>query len=214
MGEPRLLLVDLGGVFFDYDFGRAIEHWAAAADTDPRLLKQRFTIDAPFDAFERGEISPADYLTHLRTVLQVNLTDDQFAAGWSSIYGSVNHVLVALLRRLDPQVLVPVGVSNTNVLHAARWRQLYRDELTVFGQVYCSHDLRITKPEPAFFDRIAAAHRLPRSALVVLDDQPAVITAATALGMPAHLYRTPADTAAYLDRLTAPLSRHEHKDIC
>lgn len=201
--EPGLLLVDLGGVFFDYDFGQAITAWAEAAGLDPRQLQERFRIDGPFEAFERGEITPPAYLAHLRALLDVDLTDTTLAAGWNSIWGPVNHELVRLLRRLDRSVLLPVGASNTNLLHASRWRQLYRDDLTVLAELYCSHELGVTKPDPDFIDHIAGVHGVPRSALVLLDDQPAIVAAATAMGIRAHRYRTTVDAADYLQRLAS-----------
>ena len=201
--EPGLLLVDLGGVFFDYDFGRAITSWADAAGVDPALLQSRFHLDEVFMAFERGAISPSHYLAHLRRTLRAQLTNAQLAAGWNSIWGTVNHDLVALLHRLDRRVLLPVGASNTNLLHAGQWRRTFRDDLPVLAEVYCSYKIGTTKPEPGFFDHIAAAHHVSRSALVLLDDQPAIIAAATALGIRAHHYRTPAAAEAYLHHLAA-----------
>jgi hypothetical protein len=201
--EPGLLLVDLGGVFFDYDFGRAITSWADAAGVEAAVLQSRFHLDETFTAFECGAISPRHYLVHLRRMLDAPLTNAQLTAGWNSVWGAVNHELVALLHRLDRSVLVPVGASNTNLLHAGQWRATYRDDLPVLAELYCSYELGITKPEPGFFDHVAATHRISRSALVVLDDQPAIIAAATALGIRAHRYRTPAAAAAYLHQLAA-----------
>ncbi|MFJ6140769.1 hypothetical protein [Kitasatospora sp. NPDC092286] len=200
----RILLVDMGGVFFSYSFKDAINAWAAAAGQDPEQLRQRWMIDAPFDAFERGEIKPAAYLEHLRHLLAVDLSDEQLVRGWNSIYGSVDQDLLALLA--DPAVRsrfgAVVGVSNTNVLHAVFWRWLFREYLPVLDTVHCSHEIGATKPSAEFFDHVATAHRAGREDLVLVDDIASVTTDAAALGLRTHTYQGAAALAAYLDTLT------------
>lgn len=199
----RVLLVDMGGVFFDYSFLKAINAWAAAAGQDPEQLRERWLIDPPFDAFERGEITPAAYLEHLRHLLAVDLDDDQLAAGWNAIYGTTDPALLALLAgpavrgRFD----AVVGVSNTNVLHAAFWRDLFREQLPVLDAVHCSHEIGATKPGADFFDHVATAHGTTREHLVLVDDIAIVTDAASALGLYAHTYQGPAALASYLDTL-------------
>lgn len=196
----RVLLVDMGGVFFSYSFLKALDAWADAAGQDPKQLRERWLIDAPFDAFERGEIEPAVYLEHLRRLLAVDLSDEQLEAGWNSIYGTTDPLLLALLAapavrgRFD----AVVGVSNTNVLHAAFWRRLFREELPVLDTVHCSHEIGATKPGAAFFDHVAAAHHTTREHLVLVDDIALVTDAATELGIRAHTYQDPAALASYL----------------
>jgi putative hydrolase of the HAD superfamily len=199
-----VLCVDMGGVFFAYSFLPALAAWAAAAGTDAHRLRERWQIDGPFDAFERGEITPADYLAHLRQLLGLHrLSDEELAAGWNAIYGAVNTDLVQLLGRPEVRTRFHrvVGVSNTNTLHADFWRELYRDQLPVLDTVHCSHQIGATKPQAAFFDRVAAEHGVDRSRLVLVDDIAEVTTAATALGLRAHHYRGAADLAAYLTAL-------------
>ncbi|MFJ2778310.1 hypothetical protein [Kitasatospora sp. NPDC087315] len=199
----RVLLVDMGGVFFSYSFLKAIAAWATAAGQDPEQLRERWLIDAPFDAFERGEIEPAVYMEHLRHLLAVDLSDEQLERGWNSIYGTTDATLLALLA--SPAVRgrfdAVVGVSNTNVLHAAFWRHLFREELPVLDAVHCSHEIGATKPSAEFFDHVAAAHHTTREHLVLVDDIAIVTDAATALGIRAHTYQDPAALAAYLDTL-------------
>lgn len=188
--ERRLLLIDMGGVFFDYAFDRALAHWAAAAGTDVTRLSDAWRIDEPFDAFERGEITGADYLAHLRRLLGLELNDQQMTDGWNAIYGPVNRELVDLLA--TPEVRgrfnAVLGVSNTNALHAAAWRQLYREDLPVLDATVCSHEIGTTKPRPEFFERIAADHQVPVTGMVLVDDIPVVTRDAAALGLSTHTY--------------------------
>lgn len=202
MPAPRrpVLMIDMGGVFFSYSFTKALSAWAEAAGADPEALERRWVIDEPFDAFERGEITAGAYLEHLRRLLGLQLGDDQLSAGWNAIYGHVDIDLVDLLA--EPEVRGRfgriVGVSNTNVLHAGFWRELYRDQLPVFETVYCSHEIGATKPTAGFLDHVAADCGVHRTDLVLVDDIPIVIDAARDLGVAAHPYRDAGELAAFL----------------
>jgi putative hydrolase of the HAD superfamily len=194
----------MGGVFFSYSFLSALAAWADAAGMDADQLRERWQIDGPFDAFERGEIAPADYLGHLRQRLGLHrLRDEQIAAGWNAIYHGADTDLVQLLGRAEVRARFHriVGVSNTNTLHADFWRALYRDQLPVLDTVHCSHEIGATKPKAAFFDHVAAEHGVARSRLVLVDDIAEVTAAATGLGLRAHYYQGAADLAAYLNTI-------------
>ncbi|WP_435109208.1 hypothetical protein [Nocardiopsis synnemataformans] len=196
-----VLVIDMGGVVFDYSFHRAVRAWAEAADADPVSLVQRWRIDEEFDAFERGQLNPADYLDHLRHLLDVDLSDTDLTRGWNAIYGPGNTALVDLLATVKPQVRALVGVSNTNTLHAQEWKRRYSDLLMVFDHIVCSHEIGTTKPQPAFFDHIAAHHHVGRHELTLVDDIAVVVHSARDLGLSAHHYSTVPHLARFLDTL-------------
>jgi len=200
--QPAVLLIDMGGVLFSYSFWQALAYWAGASGQDPRALRARWQIDGPFDAFERGEITPAGYLDHLRGLLGLDLDDDRMTAGWNAIYGEADTELAALLASAPVRARFQLaGVSNTNVLHAACWRQLFGEQLKVLDTVWCSHEIGVTKPAPAFFERVAAGHGTSPEHLILVDDIPEVTDAARALGLRAHRYQGASGLAAYLDTL-------------
>ncbi|WP_274036687.1 HAD-IA family hydrolase [Streptomyces sp. MMBL 11-1] len=67
----------------------------------------------------------------------------------------------------------------------------------------------VTKPTPEFFDRVAAAHGVPREHLVLIDDIPEVVAAARTLGLAAHRYQGVGGFTAFLDTLppAAPVTK-------
>jgi putative hydrolase of the HAD superfamily len=200
--QPAVLLIDMGGVFFSYSFWQALAYWAGASGQDLRVLRARWQIDTPFDAFERGEIPPVGYLEHLRRLLGLDLDDDQMTAGWNAIYSEADAELVTLLASAEVRARFRVaGVSNTNVLHAGCWRQLFGEQLKILDTVWCSHEIGATKPAPGFFERVAAGHGTSPDRLVLVDDIPEVTDAARALGLRAHRYQDASSLAAYLDTL-------------
>ncbi len=74
-------LLDLGNVVIGIDFELAQADWAIAAGRDVDDLRQRFTFDDAYERHERGQIEGPEYFAALRSMLEVDLSDDQLAAG-------------------------------------------------------------------------------------------------------------------------------------
>jgi FMN phosphatase YigB (HAD superfamily) len=204
MPDPYLLLVDLGGVLLHHDPSRAWKRWAAESGTDPELLRQRWTADpSAYTAFEVGRLTPAEFLTRVRTQLRLDLDDQTLARGWNDVFTGTDTGLVRLLRHLDPGMFRPVGLSNTNTLHEQAWATRYRNDLAALRTVYCSHRIGAAKPDSRVFEYVAAAENITYDRMVLLDDQPVNVAAADLLGLHAHVYRDAGTTAAYLATFTA-----------
>src|SRR5262245_6875533 len=87
--SPTLAIFDLGGVVFQASFERAFEEWARLSGATVDGLRSKFNFGPHFEAFERGAISPIEFHQSLCEQLGLELTYDQFVAGWNSIYGEV-----------------------------------------------------------------------------------------------------------------------------
>ena len=97
--SAEALLFDLGGVVIRIDFARAVRAWADAASVAASKLGARFSLDAGYEAHERGELDPAAYCAHLRQTLGVDLADEPLLAGWNQIFvGEVPEVAPLLAR--------------------------------------------------------------------------------------------------------------------
>lgn len=90
-------LLDLGNVVIGIDFELAQADWAIAAGRDVDDLRQRFTFDDAYERHERGQIEGPEYFAALRSMLEVDLSDDQLAAGWNEIWTGPIQQVVDLL---------------------------------------------------------------------------------------------------------------------
>jgi glucose-1-phosphatase len=170
-GVPkRILLCDLGGVVVDFSFSLALDSWAAASGSDGLALRDRFTMDRQFEAFEAGRLSTGGYFDHLRMQLGISLTDADMAAGWNSIYLGVNRHVLELLHELRSNGVRLVGVTNTNPVHLSHWLPWYQREFPVFDTLFISTEMGCRKPEPAFFAAVEAAEGFEEGDLVVFVD--------------------------------------------
>ncbi|MGL4612017.1 MAG: hypothetical protein ACRCYY_20455 [Trueperaceae bacterium] len=113
-----VLLFDLGNVIINVNFARAIKVWSDYAQVTPEVIKSRFVFDAAYERHERNEITGAEYLASLRTLLDVSLTDAQLKEGWNAIYEGEVAGIQNLLEEAKKQFVLYV-FSNTNPTHWA-----------------------------------------------------------------------------------------------
>ncbi|GAB3136477.1 HAD-IA family hydrolase [Microbispora hainanensis] len=119
-------------------------------------------------------------------------------AEWVAARTWADEEVVALLARARARVPV-VLVSNATSELAAHLRELELHD--AFDHVVSSYDVGVAKPDPRIFE-IAAGHAgAPMERCLFVDDRPENVEAASALGMTALLYHTPAD----LEKALLPL---------
>lgn len=58
-------------------------------------------------------------------------------------------------------------------------------------EIFCSGDLKVAKPEPAFYSRVQSALGVDSSEILFFDDSPINVAAAIACGWQAFVYETP-----------------------
>jgi HAD superfamily hydrolase (TIGR01509 family) len=180
----EVLLFDLGGVVIDLDFGRCMAHWARSAGCDVDEVTSRFSFDAPYEAHERGTIDAAAYFETLRHSLSVDLSDEQFLAGWSDIYLGATAGVASLLRQAA--TMFPLyAFTNSNPSHQAVWSSRFADEMGVFTETFVSSKIGHRKPDQVAFDAVATAIGVGPSRILFFDDVVPNVVGARQAGMQA-----------------------------
>jgi len=185
-------LLDLGNVVIGIDFELAQADWAIAAGRDVDDLRQRFTFDDACERHERGQIEGPEYFAALRSMLEVDLSDDQLAAGWNEIWtGPIQQVVDLLPAMARSRPLF--AFTNTNVTHHTAWSSLYARILQPFERIFLSCSMGLRKPEAEAFAAIANDIGVPLERILFSDDTEQNVTGARAVGMPAVWVRSPTD---------------------
>ncbi|TVP72464.1 MAG: HAD family phosphatase [Nitriliruptor sp.] len=197
---PKAVLCDLGGVVIRIDPDRIRRRWAARSPLPASEVHAAYP-DAAYEAFERDELSAGEYLAHVRERLQLQGDDDELAADFNDLYLGADAAVVDLLWRLRHRGVRLIALTNSNRLHHQVWSRRFSAELGVFETIHCSHDLRARKPERAAFERVLDAHGLAPSATVFVDDLPANVEAARALGLQGLVFTGATTLADDLARL-------------
>jgi glucose-1-phosphatase len=179
------IVFDFGRVLVDFDFTRAFQHWADASGLRCIDVERKFEVDEHYRAHERGEINASQYFSHLRTLLGVRLSDQEFLFGWNSIFLDPLPGIGTLLH--DLQSLLPLYVfSNTNAAHFEFWSQRYSKLLSPFRQIVCSHELGARKPNEEAFSRLAARLLCQPGGILFLDDLAENVAGAVSAGLRGH----------------------------
>ena len=197
MTDPAVALFDLGGVVFTLDWDRMFACWSRHAGVPAKELRAKFSFDAPYERHERGEIDEREYFSALRHSLGIDLTDAQFAAGWSAIFVDEIVETVALLRTVRGNLPL-YAFSNSNLAHARVWRERFAGALTVFDRIFVSCELGARKPERAAFEAIARETGVPLERILFFDDTRENVDGARAAGLQAMLVESPQDVRAAL----------------
>jgi putative hydrolase of the HAD superfamily len=191
------LLFDLGGVVIEIDFGRVFQAWADAAGVSHSQLAERFSLDAGYEAHERGEIGAQEYCAHLRATLGVALADDILLSGWNQIFTGAIPGVEGLLESLARSFPL-YAFSNTNVAHRAFWQVRYANLLQPFSQIFCSCDLGTRKPSADAFLEVSRRIGIAPGRIVFFDDHPQNVLGAREAGLLAHEVHSAGDIRAAL----------------
>lgn len=193
-------MFDLGGVVIDIDFGRVLRAWAARAGCDPALLRERFTVDEAYLQHERGELPASGYFAAVRRSLGLDLSDEEFIAGWNDIYlGPVAGVPEMLTTAARHYPLF--AFSNTNPTHQRVWSTQFASELASFRSVFTSSEIGLRKPDLAAFTAVAEQAGFAPRNIVFFDDTAENVTGARAAGLQAVLVRSAHDVRTALLRV-------------
>jgi putative hydrolase of the HAD superfamily len=120
-------------------------------------------------------------------------------AAWSAVLPAVDSEVAALLARARRQLPVVLVSNGTTRLEADLRRQHLQD---LASAVVNSARVGAAKPDPRIYLAAAQEAAVPPGRCLFVDDTPAHVTAARALGMIAVRYRHPGDLAKALAAIT------------
>lgn len=206
----EVVLFDLGGVVFEFDWQRAFDVWSVASGVAPGVLAERFTKRGAYERFERGELTRDEYFSILEHQLGIDIGSDAVAEGWNSIFGPLIPGITEVIAAVRNTPLRMAALSNTNTAHAAVFGPRYAAALADIGRILASHELRARKPEPACYR--AACERLGTAPEHVLffDDLSRNVDAARAFGMQAVRVGGTDDVCRALSHIGVPVGAGEH----
>ena len=186
------LLFDLGGVVIEIDFDRVFSHWALSSDQSLEIIKSRFAFDSNYERHERGEIDASEYFASLRKSMGINITDEEFAAGWNSLYVGETPGVSTLLSKVGEKLSI-YAFTNSNFTHQLVWSKQFKQVLSLFREVFVSSEIGKRKPEPAAFHAISFELGVKLENILFFDDSLENIVGAEKVGMQTVHVTSPKD---------------------
>ena len=200
----RSVVFDFGNVLYWFDYSRfynAVQkHSALPADQIRDVLYDGE--DALSRRLETGTIGRDEFISLLRSRARIDLPPDQLERHFVDIF-EPNTAVVELAVELA--ALVPIALlSNTNEIHYEQYMK-HTEAIKLMSAVSLSHRVGAMKPARAIFREVLDQLQLPAEQCVFIDDIPAYVEAARALGFSGVHYDGAVDLRRALVDLGLPL---------
>jgi putative hydrolase of the HAD superfamily len=183
------------GFFSHQQAARQIARHAPAGWTADHVLA--FLVDTELEvAFEEGRVSGAEVIARLRERFALTGADEQLALAAADMF-TANEEVCALVPLLHGRYKL-VLLSNTNDVHFRHYRRQFAHVLDRFDALVVSHEVGCRKPDPRIYHHARERAGCPAEECLFIDDLPANVEAARALGWQGVVYRRGDDLRALL----------------
>ena len=182
MKQYRAIIFDCGGVLFDFSPDKVFDYWAQVSGTDANVLSHRFVFGEIYHQFERGELDASAFRKQILNMLEIDITDEDFDEGWNCLYGDIIPGIEQVLQHLKRQYRL-VALTNTNEIHARKWRTMCASLVCLFEKVFSSHEIHARKPEPKVYETVLKYLGLQPEHVIFLDDNPEYVRAASRMNI-------------------------------
>jgi 2-haloacid dehalogenase len=196
-GRPRAVAFDLGGVLIHWDPRLLFRKLLPSEELVERFLGEVCTaewnhaLDAGL-ALEEGIAERIARFPHQEPLIRAY--GERFAEMMLPMPGSV-----ALLHELRERGALLYALSNWNAQTFERTQALF-PFLGAFDGLVISGRIGLAKPDPRIYRHLLEAHGIAAEELLFVDDRPANVEAAAALGIESHLFEGPSLLRAELVR--------------
>jgi putative hydrolase of the HAD superfamily len=184
----RGIFFDFGNVICTFDNRRILAALSPICGHSPQSLEQLISGSDLPRAYESGTISSREFLEGMSSLCGHAFSEGVFVPAFTDIFTPIQATF-DLIKRLKPQYRLGL-ISNTNPWHADHAIRT-TEVFPLFDAVSLSHEVRAMKPDARIFRDALGKLGLPPEACVFIDDIPAFVEGATALGMHGIVYTGP-----------------------
>src|ERR1017187_8131175 len=188
MGMHKAILLDLGRVLIDFDFGRGYRALAGSCPYTAEEIPRRLAGTGLVGPFETGVGEARDFVDQMCRILELKVEYDQFRGIWSSIFTDIL-IPESMLAGLGKHYRL-VLVSNTNALHFEMIRETYGHLLRHFDDLVLSYEGHAMKPQPEIFQAAVECAGCRPEECFYTDDIMAYIDAARRMGIDAVAFES------------------------
>jgi putative hydrolase of the HAD superfamily len=193
--EWGVLLIDLGGVLFEFDHQYRLEVLGSCLGVDPGrvdalLWRSGFSADCDAGRYPDAAAVRAE----IRRRTGYTGPDEDLDAAWCSAFRPDQDVVSVLARHRGPR-----GVfTNNGPLEEQVLTRLYPHAFEPFAHLFFCYRLAANKPDPVVYHQIAAVLGVPPALISFADDSADNVDVARRCGWNAVQFRSAADLGALL----------------
>jgi glucose-1-phosphatase len=190
------IIFDFGGVILDIDPQLTVSEFVKLGFTSFEKLMTPAFSDEIIGKFERGILTPEIFRERIKSLLELEVTDQQLDDAWNSLLYDIPRERIEVIEQVKKQYNIYL-LSNSNEIHYdlfIRDLQLrfgYREFDELFHKAYFSFDLHLMKPNPEIFEFVMNQHGLVAEETLFIDDKEENIKAARNLGLRTYQLKKP-----------------------
>ncbi len=192
----QTIVFDFGNVVGFFDHYRALARIAPHTELSPEQMYASVYDTELEDRLESGLITPAAFIAEVHRLWQLRCDHDILANLFADIFAP-NPEVCGLIPTLAQKYQLVLG-SNTNEVHSTQFRKQFADILSHFDALVLSHEVGVRKPKPGFFRACEKHARGGPETCLFIDDLPANVAGAQAVGWQGIVYRPASNLAAQL----------------
>lgn len=180
-----VIVFDLGNTLIRFDHNISARKIANLFHIDSKKIYDAF-FDSPLTrAFEKGEISPAEFHKRASSLLGVTMPFKDFVNIWNDIFWE-DKESCDLARKLKKNYKLFL-VSNVNRLHFEYIEKKF-DIIKIFDEIILSYLVGAQKPDRLIFEDVIRRAGGDRTKLLYVDDREDLIKEAISLGIDSIRY--------------------------
>lgn len=200
----KTIIFDFGNVVGFFNNRRTIERLAPYSSLSAEQMLKLLVSSKLEVEFEHGRLNSAEFIRQGKEIACLNCADEIVQSAWEDIFWA-NEAVCEVLPRLKPTYRLLLG-SNTNELHANFYRKQFADSIRHFDHLVLSHEIRARKPHADFYLRCVENSGCTAAECLFIDDLPANIKGAKAVGLQGLVYHPKLDLPASLAELGIQLA--------
>ncbi|WP_167604724.1 HAD family hydrolase [Maribellus sediminis] len=188
LSNIKNIIFDLGNVLLNLDFDASIKAFQKLGLNKAAINPSVAFSDSVFYNLETGRITPAEFRSRVRELLNnPNATDQQIDDAWYAMILDIPEKRVKTLQDLRSKYRIYL-FSNTNEIHIGRlleeFKAIYGFEFSsLVDEVFYSHEIKARKPEIEAFEKVIKLSGVEPVETLFIDDLENNILAADKAGL-------------------------------
>ena len=191
----KTVIFDLGGVYFTDGSARAIEQISATHGLSEESVRDVLMGDLG-TRYRTGEIAAGEFWDGALGAWKLKVPADRLAALWLQTYEPIAGT-VSLIDRLRGAGYELLYLSD-NTQDRVEYLEATYGFRHRFADGVFSHDAGTRKPDPRIYEIVLDKASHPSSDCVYIDDKPAMLVPAEAMGMTVIAFENPDQVEAEL----------------
>jgi putative hydrolase of the HAD superfamily len=181
----EVIIFDLGNTLIRFDHNISAKKLANLFHLDSEKVRSLFFDSGITRDFEKGLMSPKEFYSRVKGLLNINIPFRDFCAIWNDIFWE-DAAACGIARRLKGRYKLFL-LSNVNRLHYEYVEKKF-DIIKIFDEIILSYAVGAMKPEKRIFEDAIGKAGGDRRAVLYIDDREDLIKEAEQMGIKSIRY--------------------------